>query len=439
MKTLSNFVDEYVSNSSLMFEARRKKTEEDVDIEDVMGKPADKNGSHGVWGISEPVDDEAMEDIDLNSPDNTEAMEDLIDKFDAEEDFFIQGEAGWGKTSIIEALARKYKRKVITVYLDKAEATDLGGIPVPVQGKTGAVQDIAMPGWAKIMEDNPDDKFLLFFDEMNQADPGVMNALMPIVLKHEVCGRQFGPKVKVGNKWKVKHSNFFVGAAGNFDYENKGGISELSGPLKSRFKPIIKWESGGAAWKSAFGYLHKKYDQILGKELVDMFEDNAELFYNPREIEHKIFKFMIAIKENGDLARNKASKYLRRLDALAKEELSRDQKNALSKLAESIASYIAGEIKGEESGRRKKDSDMISTEDKEIVKLAMEKGYLIDEESGVKYGFSRENINTMIPDDMNQEMFERLVKNLERSGVKFKYEKDSEWKKKGYKDPAGDD
>ena len=74
---------------------------------------------------------------------------------------------------------------------------------------------------------------------MNQAQPDVMNALMPIVLEHEIAGRKYGPTDKNG---KVTESNFFVGAAGNFEDENDA-VNELSGPLKSRFKPIIVWKT----------------------------------------------------------------------------------------------------------------------------------------------------------------------------------------------------
>ena len=155
MKKLENFVVEY----------RTKKTPtlDEVDGKKPQEDPTSKNKVK--WAVDEPEDDDATNGIDLNSEDNTESMEDLIDKFDTEEDFFIIGKAGWGKTSIIKKLAKKYGKKVVTVYLDKAEATDLGGIPIPTKGKTGAVQEKAMTSWAKIMEDEPDQDFLLFFDD----------------------------------------------------------------------------------------------------------------------------------------------------------------------------------------------------------------------------------------------------------------------------------
>ena len=160
-------------------------------------------------------------------------------KFKAQEPFFILGEAGWGKTSIIKDMAKRFKRQVITIYLDKAEKEDLGGIPAPIKNADGRVtRKMLAPDWAEYMADHPETQFLLFFDEMNQATPDIMNALMPIVLEHQICGK--------------KYDNFFVGAAGNFEHENDA-VSDLSAPLTSRFKPIIVWETGTEeAWHEAF-------------------------------------------------------------------------------------------------------------------------------------------------------------------------------------------
>jgi len=433
MKKLSAYVNEI--DESVINEYRTKKTE-DVDLKDVQGKPADNFGSSKIdWSVDEPTDDDAADTIDLNSPDNTESMEDLIDKFDAEEDFFIVGKAGWGKTSTIKSLCKKFKRIPVTVYLDKAVASDLGGIPVPTKDKDDiAVQEMAMPAWAKIMLKNKDKQFLLFFDEMNQAAPDVMNALMPIVLEHEICN--------------VKFKNFFVGAAGNFENENSA-VNELSGPLKSRFKPLIVWDADTPeAWKQTFKYLHTQWDKKFGKDFVDLFEQNAQLFENPREIEHKIFRFIEKIKANPDAGgRNKADKWLRRLQNLAKEDLTRTQEQDLAKLAEAMFKYVKGvESKaegegGEGEGRKsRKDINMIDPNIINAVKKGMKYGYIEQKEGGktVMYGISRENIYTLEESEINREQMERLIRKLEADGIKFKFEKDEEWKAKGYKDPNAD-
>ena len=411
--------------------------EEQSTLDKVDGKKpqVDPNSKNKIkWAVDEPEDNDAADGVDLNAPDNTESMEDLIDKFDTEEDFFIIGRAGWGKTSTIKKLAKKYDKKVITVYLDKAEAVDLGGIPVPVKGKTGAVQEKAMPTWAKIMQDEPDQEFLLFFDEMNQAAPDVMNALMPIVLEHEIC--------------EVKFDNFFVGAAGNFESEN-GAVSELSGPLKSRFKPLITWEvNTPKAWKQVFKYLHKKWDKILGEKLVSQFEESAACFENPREIEMKIFQFIHRIKVQGG-QRNDPSKWLRRLNGLAKEDLTRTQEKELEKLADGMFNFVNGKggDKGEESGRRgRKDSNQVPKAIQDTIESAMRRGFFtidLEDEKGnvkkVRFGACKETIADIIDsNECNPEMLERTIAKYEANGLTWKYEKPQDWAKLKLEDPLDD-
>ena len=406
------------------------------------------------WAIEPPYDDGAVEDIP--DEDYNDNLLDLQAKFDADEPFFIQGRAGWGKTSIIEDMAKRAGRHIITVYLDKAQATDLGGIPVPVEEDGVAKIVNAMPDWAAYMLEHKKDKFLLFFDEMNQAQPDVMNALMPIVLKNVICNIQF--------------DNFMVGAAGNFAEENEDGITELSGPLKSRFKPIIIWSSGTEDdWRSTFKYLHKKWDKEFGKEVVDEFEKRAMLFDNPRELEHKVFK---AIKNTREKAKDnpkiKLTRYnsqwcKHRLKDIVKDELTREEGNQLNELAEIYHKLLVEgpeafkkkDKKEESRSRRSKGGDQVSEEIKNQIKMAMKRGYMMNDErdsSGNlidkrKYGISRENINVFCDMELsdkesgevvNAEMLERIINKLEADGVKFKYETDAEWKKAGLSDPYED-
>ena len=381
----------------------------------IEGKSAEKNGTGGLYGIDEPTDDSAV--VEIPKEQLNKNMKNLLMKFRTGEDFFIVGKAGWGKTSIIEELADKFGLKVETVYLDKAVASDLGGIPVPGKTKKGhGRQEMLMPDWAAEMDENKDIDYLLFFDEMNQAAPDVMDALMPIVLKHEVC--------------RVHFDNFMVGAAGNFQYENENGVNELSLPLRSRFKPIIVWQPD---WPAAFAHLHKKWDKILGKDFVNKFEENAELFENPREVEYKIFKFVYKLKKGGMYSEFDAEDYLERLKDLVREDLQRNEKAAVKKLAEYIYDYINDKLaaKAEKSSRstRNKGMDMVSDVTKNAIRKAMRQGYLEQREGKdqhtVRYGISRENIAAVIDnEECNGEMLQRIINKLEADGVKFKFEKD---------------
>lgn len=409
----------------------RKETPADANPDATVGKDAEKNGSGGKWAIDEPTDDDVVEP--LKKEELNKNMKRLLMKFKAEEPFFILGEAGWGKTSIIKSMAKRFKRSVITVYLDKCEATDLGGIPVPRQNDKGSVyQDTAMPGWASYMQEHPEKQFLLFFDEMNQAAPDVMNALMPIVLETTVCG--------------VKFDNFMVGAAGNFEHENDA-VSELSGPLKSRFKPIIVWETGGdEEWGQAFKYMHKAWDEKLGPEIIDVVYENRNLFVNPREIEHKVLRHLYAMKNDSEKDLFDVEDYYDRLESLAKDNLTRAEQDQLKKLAEKVYNYI-NEIKPQEDERknRKKDADMLTDSLKADIKTGMTRGFLTSGEASDKrkYGISRENISKVFADDesfedgvaVNAEMVERYIRKLEADGLKFKYETDKEFLDAGLTDP----
>ena len=426
MRNLYNYV----------FDEPRKKTinEANVNPERIVGKDVKKNGTGGKFAIDEPTDNDAIEPLSKDQLNKN--MKRLLMKFKADEPFFIMGEAGWGKTSIIKSMAKRFGRTVITVYLDKCEATDLGGIPVPREDKRGnAYVDSAMPAWAQYMLEHDDQQFLLFFDEMNQADGAVMNALMPIVLETEVCG--------------VKFDNFIVGAAGNFDHENDA-VNELSGPLKSRFKPIIIWETGGdAEWKQAFDFMHKEWDGKLGEDgpaYIDLLQENRDLFQNPREVEHKILKWCSKMIDTDDKDLFDVEDYLDRLEGLTKEDLNRTQEDKLKKLAEATYNLVNGLPLSPER-KRSKGKEMMDETLKNNIKKAMRNGFMTngpDSSDKRKYGISRENAPLVFCDPemtenaCNREMFDRYINKLEADGLKFKYETDAEWKKAGLVDPVED-
>ena len=426
MRNLYNYV----------FDEPRKKTinEANVNPERIVGKDAKKNGTGGKFAIDEPTDNDVVEPLSKDQLNKN--MKRLLMKFKADEPFFIMGEAGWGKTSIIKSMAKRFGRTVITVYLDKCEATDLGGIPVPREDKRGnAYVDSAMPAWAQYMLEHDDKQFLLFFDEMNQADGAVMNALMPIVLETEVCG--------------VKFDNFIVGAAGNFDHENDA-VNELSGPLKSRFKPIIVWETGGdAEWKQAFDFMHKEWDSKLGEdgpEYINLLYENRDLFQNPREVEHKILKWCSKMVDTDDKDLFDVEDYLDRLKGLTKEDLNRSQEDKLKKLAEATYNLVNGLPLSPER-KRSKGKEMMDETLKNTIKKAMRNGFMTngpDSSDKRKYGISKENAPLVFCDPemtenaCNREMFDRYINKLEADGLKFKYETDAEWKDAGLVDPFED-
>ena len=79
----------------------------------------------------------------------------------------------------------------------------------------------------------------------------------------------------------------------------------------------------------------------------------------------------------------------------------------------------------------------------EPLKHGIEYGYIKqmeDNDKIVTYGISRENIIQVYTSEnaIDKETLEKIIKEIENSGIKFKFEKDSEWQKKGYEDPIND-
>ena len=420
--------------------------------QEVWGRYAGQNGSGGVWEVDVPKGKDKYPPLDDATMNRN--LKKLRAKFASKEDFFIQGEAGWGKTSLIIDMAGRYDRFVVTVYLDKAEAVDLGGMPYMDKNKDGSVvQKVAMPAWADLMkafDKNNQDKlgdldFLLFFDEMNQAQTDVMQALMPIILKHSICGYRF--------------SNFFVGAAGN--KEDEAELTALSKPLKSRLDPIIKWEND---WNQSFNFLHGKWDDQIGKDFVSEFHKLApEVFKNPREVEMKIFQHYKALKDDKDYSYLTVKDILERIYDLSKyeddpSEMPRVTKEACQKAAEKIFNWLRADDNTFDDNTVKKENrrgrDMLPDKLKEIIKQAVLEGFVNVVGDDNSYGFSEENINVIVDiwnsstdettgklnEPINAQMLNRHIKViLAEEGNKWKFKTNDQWRKAGYVDPLGDE
>ena len=141
--------------------------------------------------------------------------------------------------------------------------------------------------------------------------------------------------------------------------------------------------------------------------------------------------------------------YLDRItDLVGPKKLQRSEESAIKKLAEYMYDYINDKLaaKAEKSSRstRNKGMDMVSDVTKNAIRKAMRQGYLEQKEGKdehvVRYGISRENISAAIdPEECNAEMLDRIITKFEADGIKFKFEKNSQWKKLGYKDPMAED
>ncbi len=380
-------------------------------------------------------------------------------KITRNEPFFIIGHAGWAKTSIVRRFAKKFGfDEVLEVHLHQVAREDVNGIPLPEKDeKSGEImQRLALPWWATEIIQNQDKDYLLFFDEINQAPPQVMNTLMPIVLDNKL-GKQV-------------YDNFICGSAGNYKSENDS-IEDIPGPLMSRFgHPIIwndnteeAWSEQLDFWKSSYtkpgglfkeayklndvrrtarrnGYDEEKFkkfcEDILPdvKSLLEAFTVPCQLFYNPRDLTN--FVFFSAIKQRmivsahpnmmdlstpkeifhdiwggsgtyGDPDKDEIHDSLIRKQFRNSKDSSvvKKAKDAISKLAEDISKFVAGGIQSSEtqksttggrSANKKKDiKSMISQDTYETIEQGMTNGVVsIENEDGtiVQYAVSKESI-----------------------------------------------
>lgn len=360
-------------------------------------------------------------------------------KITRNEPFFIIGHAGWAKTSIVRRFAKKFGfDEVLEVHLHQVAREDVNGIPLPEKDeKSGEImQRLALPWWATEIIQNQDKDYLLFFDEINQAPPQVMNTLMPIVLDNKL-GKQV-------------YDNFVCGSAGNYKSENDS-IEDIPAPLMSRFgHPIIwndntpeAWEEQLDFWKKSYlkpgglvkeakklndvrrtarrnGYgdeekFNQFFEEILPdvEKLLDAFTVPCQLFYNPRDLTN--FVFFSAIKQRMIVSAHPnmmdlstPSEIFHDIwggsgtyhdedkdgihDSLIRKQfrnskdanVSRKAKEAIEKLSKDISQFISAGIKetktkqsstGGRSGNKKKDiRSMISQETYETIEQGMVNG-----------------------------------------------------------------
>lgn len=430
VKTANKKADELRKNSTSV---------DDIDVSKIKKGGETKNS----WAVEpgNPKWEKEMADFDPEDYESKMNDYNLAYRFREGVDFLVLGEAGWAKTASIMKWAKKFGWTTLVVYLDKAVASDLGGIPVPAKSEeTGALyMNYSHPGWLLYMEEHPKEKFFLFFDEMNQAAPEVLNALMPIVLAHTICGVSF-PKGRL-----------VVGAAGNLTNENitVSDLKETCAPLYSRFKPVIEWETRGDTWETVFEYFHEKYDDTI-KPILDKMEAIADYWSNPRELERVLFNManngVLAVK-NGQKPFS-SEKWIRTnfLPQLEWDELSDDIKESkkyqqtLDELAAYISKYIKSGGDPESIEAPKKGNALNATE--QSIASALAGGRLVVD--GNEYMCTVENVLRDVFDPketgVNAEGLRRIIKIMKAGGKKPMFQTNEEAlptaKKKKWIDPA---
>lgn len=451
MHDLKDYVSGNISN---VFEEAGKRghprKNTDSEYNKIDGKPAESNGSDGAYAVNPPVS-QKIEGFKLKNEGKnfTRNKRAIARALKANRPFFIQGRAGWGKTSVILDVAGNLGYEVIVFYLDKCDVADLAGrIYVDDKGN----EKNTVPVFIQQVAENPDKKYLLFFDEMNQAQPDVMNALMPIIHERTIAGKHY--------------SNLICGAAGNLMDENLGGVSELSKPLAARLKSI-KWESHTEdAWKDAMDHLAKKYK--YPKEFFDFLTKVAiDWFDSPRDVELNILeaaKNLIADDDEIEVSEWKediedqviqaelldgyksGSKLSVNVYDIDKNLDGKQGQADVERLANMCYDLVAngGELKTSRKTRKTDAGKQVPDNIMELIEDGVKNGYImIQDENGTntRYGISEENIIDVFVGDGSEFNAESIQKAVDHVTQKydFKYKTDAEYKKnKNLVDPLGD-
>lgn len=390
------------------------------------GKHADENGTNGLYETDAPTpkDEAEWEGLDPNTM--SENASELANAIGAKKSFFVMGEAGWAKTGLITKMAKRAGYHVITVYMAHAAATDIGGIPTPVKDKKSGKEYTVnlLPTWALEILNHPKNKYLLFFDELNQATPDVLNGLMPIVLRHVICGVQF--------------DNILVGAAGNLPEENEAGVTDITAnkPLWKRFPWHIEWVTNtDDSWKDHFEWAHEHWDDKIGAEVIDKLDEMHEYLSSPRDITTMIYEWVEQYKgKKVFIKTEKLYKHLIDFCLYDKKYKASDSEvqTKFQELAEFLIEYVNGNTKKEEtsssrSNKRKADLN-IDKDVKEEIERSLSSG--IFHYDGEKFICTLENVITSLfnPEEtgVTAEVLKHIVKDMEANGksVKFKTNKE---------------
>ena len=154
-------------------------------------------------------------------------------------------------------------------------------------------QEFSAPGWVlRIMDKyrKTGEKTVIFFDEINQAQPAVLNTLFGLIQNKKFADRE---------EYSIEDAVIFAGA-GNFYRENPA-ISRLPDPLISRFDYIIYYD---ADWEGSVNYLKESYLSVADQcpRLAELLSDSSitaetwmQAFPTPRNAE-KFIKLLMRLE-----------------------------------------------------------------------------------------------------------------------------------------------
>lgn len=244
----------------------------------------------------------------------TTDVRDLVDEcLECKINLLIYGEAGCGKSTIIESMADKYT----VVMLGGSSMCEEAMNGIPVYDAQTKRMGYPLPEWlAKVLkahEENPEKPILIFIDEVNLAMPEVLNSIQ-ILLTDRIIPTRPNDKLP---------ENCVIVCAANAMAETTEG-TELSRPLKTRFM-TVRMVNTPATFKQyvlsvaeeKLPNLYKKFGEegfkTFASDTINDFAehwcDNTEYYgTNPRTIMNFYKSCDYAVKKNDTLTPHEATK-----------------------------------------------------------------------------------------------------------------------------------
>ena len=191
----------------------------------------------------------------------------------------LVGEPGCGKTTTVNAMAKKDGAYLKVLNLSSFEAIDMNGMPYVVDGKL-LVSD---PAWYtevhNYLEEHPDGIVYVLFDEISNAPTDVRNTLLELVLHHMLPdGRKVNERVK------------FIAAMNTA--KDLEGFVEFSNAFKDRMF-MIPFVTDAAEWRkqyeSNFGKPQSDREKSIRKELSKFLEINPQLLEGRKPLSAKAY------------------------------------------------------------------------------------------------------------------------------------------------------
>ncbi len=161
----------------------------------------------------------------INQKELYEILE-ILDKMENPPALMVYGPPGIGKTEIIKQFTENKNYDLRVKHLSRMDQTDWTGLPDVDQSGYTVFKPI---GIFREKEENKA-KIVIFFDEINTADPRVLNAALDVILEKKGDTDSIIDKEKV-----ILNKNTLIIAAGNLGEEIDGTYTEeFSSAVKTR-------------------------------------------------------------------------------------------------------------------------------------------------------------------------------------------------------------